>query len=141
MSDRYCKLLELLLVFVRPTLIHLADTYEAVLFLEGKDTDIALATQDLIRVYGFSYILLGIANAVWQLLEVTGHAVTGTVMKILWGATNVVVLGCLLLAPENVSLASSVAWVYNATAVVFIGATVVWAWNRLQPFVLGLLGS
>lgn len=119
-----------------------SDMYEAILFLEWGDTEIALASQQCVRVYIFSYIFGGISSSVWQLLEVTGHAAMGTIVSILWGASNVVIIGFLVRRKEDTTLAD-VALVYNGTSIFYIGFTILLAWFKgwLQPFWNGLVGT
>lgn len=124
-----------------------ADMYETILFLEWGDTAIAQDAQDFVRVYIFSYTFGGLSSAVWQLLEVTGHAADGTIINTIWGATNVLLIaGRLMWWNSNNKTAvtlADVAWIYNGTSVLFIGLTLAIATGRgwLTPFWKGLIGS
>lgn len=116
--------------------------YSIILYLEWGDEDTAQLAHEFTHIYIWSYIFGGISGAVWQLLEVTNHALAGTVISIVWGATNVVVIGCLVKLRQGTSL-REVAWVYNATSLFFIGITLLIAQCRgwLKPFWRGLVGS
>lgn len=116
--------------------------YDAILYLEWGDEDTAQLAQDFTRVYIWSLLLSGVSGAVWQLLEVTNHALAGTIISIVWGATNVFVIACLVKLREATTLAE-VAWVYISTALFYIGITLVLAVRGgwLKPFWKGLIGS
>jgi multidrug resistance protein, MATE family len=115
--------------------------YEIILHLEWGDDTTALLAQDFIRVYIWSYVLGGLSNALWQLLEITNHQVMGTMISMAWGATNVIVIAILTAIP-SVSLVH-VAYAYNVTALLFIGITLYLAqrYDWLKPFNQGLFGT
>jgi multidrug resistance protein, MATE family len=115
--------------------------YEIILHLEWGDETIALLAQDFIRVYIWSYILGGLSNSLWQLLEITNHNVMGTIMSMAWGATNVVVIGILTCIPSTTLV--HVAYAFNITSLLFIGITVGIAqrYHWLKPFNQGLFGT
>jgi MATE family multidrug resistance protein len=115
--------------------------YEVILFLEWGDEATAEMAQDFIRVYIWSYILGGISSSVWQLLEVADHAVEGTVISILWGATNAALISALVTTRE--ANLQEVGFLYILTAVMFIGLTFALAYCRgwLRPFTKGLFGT
>lgn len=115
--------------------------YEVILYLQWGDDVTAGLAQDFIRVNIFSYILGGISTSVWQLLEITNHAVAGTVVSIVWGMTNAIAVGILCVMP-NPSLVA-VAHIYNGTALFYIGLTLAMAQYNgwLKPFWSGLIGT
>jgi len=114
--------------------------YDAIMFLEWGDQETAQLAQDFIRVYIGSYILGGISSAVWQLLEVADHAVAGTIISILWSATNALLVGALLMSSEATLV--DVGWIYNLTALLFVGITVIIGHVKgwFKPFLRGLVG-
>lgn len=115
---------------------------DIILWLEWGDIDTAMMAQEFVRVYIWSYLLGGISNGLWQLLEVTDHVKQGTVVSLAWGLTNVVAIATLVTTVSNPTLAH-VGIVYNVTAAFFIGATIVYAHYKqwLQPFEDGLFRS
>ena len=115
--------------------------YDVILILEWGDDITAQMSQEFIRVYIWSFILGGIESSVWELLDVTGHAVEGTIMSIVWGITNVVFVGLLVTTQE--ATLQQVGLVYLGTAVFFIGLTLSIAKCRgwLKPFTKGLFRS
>ena len=116
--------------------------YEVILLLEWGDEATALLAQDFTRVYIWSCVLSAISSVLWQLLEITDHAVEGTLVSIAWGFVNVVVIGSLVKTKETTTL-RDVAWVYVGTDIVFIGLTFALATCRgwLKPFTGGLFRS
>lgn len=112
--------------------------YEIILFLEWGDQDTAQVAQEFTRVYIWSYLLGGISSSVWQLLEVADHTISGTIMSIAWGATNVLAIGLLVTLQEATLV--QVGYVYIGTSVFFIGLTLIigrcYGW--FTPFAKGL---
>ena len=115
--------------------------YEVILYLQWGDDVTAQMSQEFIRVYIWSFILGGISSSVWELLEVAGHAVEGTIMSILWGITNVLFVGLLVTTQE--ATLEQVGFVYLGTAVFYIGLTLLIAKCRgwLKPFTKGIFQS
>jgi multidrug resistance protein, MATE family len=115
---------------------------EVVSFLEWGDEETAQMAEDFIKVYIWSYVLGGISTCVWQLLEVADHAAEGSVMSILWGIVNVIVISTLVNTKEEATL-TDVGLCYIGTALFFIGLTFALAEFKgwLRPFKGGLFKS
>lgn len=113
--------------------------YEAILWLEWGDVQTALIGQTFIRHYLWNYILSGISAALWQLLEIAGKVNQGTIVSMLWGLVNVIAIGVVAKVVPQMTLIH-VAWVYNATAALFVLIAYVMAERGgwLKPFKHGL---
>jgi Na+-driven multidrug efflux pump len=95
-----------------------------------------------VRVYIWSYLLGGISSALWQLLEVTNHAVEGTFLSTAWGATNVFVIGTFVATVPNITL-PQVGLAYLGTAIFYFVLTfgIAKKLKWLRPFQKGLFRS
>jgi multidrug resistance protein, MATE family len=115
--------------------------YEMILYLEWGDTETALYGQQFVRIYIWSYVLGGISNGIWQLLEVAGHSFEGTVVSIIWGATNAVVIAAIVTTRE--SNLTVVGLVFIGTSVLYITLTIAIATlcGWFTPFWRGLFGG
>ena len=102
--------------------------YDIILFLEWGDEVTSKMAQEFIRVYIWSYLLGGISDSVWQLLEVADHTVAGTIMSIAWGATNVLAIGLLVTMQDAILL--KVGYVKIGTDIFYICLTLVSVWGR-----------
>lgn len=113
--------------------------YEVITFLEWGDETTAQLAQDFIRIYMWNYVLSGISDTMWQLLELADHAVEGSIISMAWGLTNAVIIGVLVTTLPEPTL-QTVAWAYNFTAVLFIGIAYIEAemGGWLIPFKEGL---
>jgi Na+-driven multidrug efflux pump len=120
--------------------------YEIILWLEWGDEITALLAQDFIRVYVWAYLLGGISLSLWQLLEITNHAIFGTMIMIFWGLSNVfaiAVLTTVIYPNGNGATLVHVAYIYNGTSLIFIIGTIMIAHCKgwLAPFLPGLIGQ
>jgi len=115
---------------------------DIILWLEWGDIDTAVMAQEFVRVYLFSYLLGGISNGLWQLLEVTDHVQQGAIVSLSWGLANVVVIAILVTTVSNPTL-HQVGMAYNVTAAFFIIITFAYAHYKewLKPFEKGLFWS
>lgn len=118
--------------------------YEVVLYMEWGDVEMAQLAQDFVRPYMLSCIFTAISSSIWELLEITDHAVVGTVCSVMWGVANVLILGVMVTHQPlgQVSLVD-VAWVYNGTSFFFICFSYILADCKswLKPFKGGLFGT
>jgi len=115
--------------------------YDVVLYLEWGDIDTAKLASAFVRVYIFSYLFSAVSTSLWQLLEITNHAVVGTIFDIIWGFFNVLLIGATIGIKGGDSLTLvDVAWIYNGTSLFFIFFTYALADCRgwLKPFKRGL---
>jgi multidrug resistance protein, MATE family len=120
--------------------------YEIILWLEWGDVTTAILAQDFIRVYVWAYLLGGISLSLWQLLEITNHAIFGTMIMIFWGLSNVIAIAILttVIFPNgNGASLVHVAYIYNGTSLLFIIGTIMIAHCKgwLAPFLPGLIGQ
>jgi multidrug resistance protein, MATE family len=115
--------------------------YEIILYLEWGDTETALYGQQFVRIYIWSYVLGGISNGIWQLLEVAGHSFEGTIVSIIWGATNAAIIAGILTTRE--SNLTVVGLVFIGTSVLYITLTIAIATccGWFTPFWRGLFGD
>lgn len=113
--------------------------YEVVYYLEWGDEETAILSQEFVRVYIWSYLAGGISSSLWQLLDITDHAVAATVFGISWSATKVVVIGVMVAVQNKVTL-YQVAVVDIVTTVFFVSLTYVYADRKgwISPFKEGL---
>lgn len=111
---------------------------EVILYLQWGEEETAQMAEEYINVYLFSYLLGGVSSSVWQLLEVTGHVVAGTVVSIIWGAVNALAIGILVTTGERTL--QDVGVLYSVSAIFFVFATHAFAELRgwLKPFRKGL---
>mmetsp|Transcript_920 Transcript_920/g.1132 ORF Transcript_920/g.1132 Transcript_920/m.1132 type:complete len:717 (+) Transcript_920:41-2191(+) len=116
--------------------------YHFVLYLEWGDEIIATLAQVFVRHYIFSVIVGGISTALWEILEVANHAISGTVIDILEEITNVVLISFLVLSHNNPTL-THVAWIYNFSSLLWLIVGFILAYSRgwLKPFNKGLFRS
>eukprot|EP00545_Synedropsis_sp_CCMP1620_P006902 CAMPEP_0119010986 /NCGR_PEP_ID=MMETSP1176-20130426/5378_1 /TAXON_ID=265551 /ORGANISM="Synedropsis recta cf, Strain CCMP1620" /LENGTH=723 /DNA_ID=CAMNT_0006963739 /DNA_START=46 /DNA_END=2220 /DNA_ORIENTATION=+ len=116
--------------------------YDVILYLEWGDDATASMAQEFIHVYIWSFILGGLSGSIWQLLEVTGHAIEGTMISILWGATNVFCIAALVTQRDDATL-THVGLIYVATAIFYILLTLAISkrYGWLKPFYKGLFQS
>jgi Na+-driven multidrug efflux pump len=118
--------------------------YEVVLYLEWGDVEIAQLAQDFVRPYLFSNLFSAISSSIWQLLEITDHAVIGTICSIVWGFANVAILRTMIAFPPGGEVTlSEVAWMYNGTSIFFVCFTYTLAdcLGWLKPFKGGLFNT
>ena len=115
--------------------------YHIVLFLQWGDEETAAYSQEFVRVYVWSIILKAVHDSIWQLLIVAGHVHKGTIVSIMYGLTNVLVVGLLVNSRE--ANLTEVGLVFIGTALFYIMVTVltgtVQGW--FTPFWNGLLGA
>mmetsp|Transcript_27373 Transcript_27373/g.40096 ORF Transcript_27373/g.40096 Transcript_27373/m.40096 type:complete len:740 (-) Transcript_27373:208-2427(-) len=115
---------------------------EVVRYLEWGDDETAALAEDFIRVYIWTYVLGGISSSLWQLLEVADHVVEGTVVSILWGIVNVIVVSCMVFLREDTTL-FEIGIAYVVTSAVFVIFTFLLADRKgwIKPFKQGLFRS
>lgn len=114
---------------------------EIILILEWGDNVTANIAEEFIHVYIWSYILKGISNGLWSLLEVADHASEVTTIGIAWGLVNAVLVTALVTTRE--STLTDVACCFVVTDLFFIFVTLAVAELKgwLCPYKKGLWGS
>jgi multidrug resistance protein, MATE family len=115
--------------------------YDIILYLEWGDHQIAMYSQEFVRVYVWSTLLKGFSSAIWELLEVSGHSYEGAAINIMWGSSDVI--GIALLVYLRSTSVADIGYLYIATSIFYIALTLCMATCKgwFKTFWKGLIGD
>jgi len=116
-----------------------------IIYIEWGDEETAALAQEFTRAYIWTYVLGGVSTSLWQLLEVTGHVVESTVVSIIWGVVNVIVICFMIFGrlPNKATTLFEVGVAYVITSALLVGFTYIYADCKgwIKPFKSGLFGT